>query len=116
MKTIKEIAQRLIFLLERKQFRQALEELFDENVESIDPINRDQPPIKKLSALIEREKLFLSNVTIDEIKISPALFASTYFTITLTMLFSVEGKETRLDEICVYQVRSGKIVSQQFFL
>ena len=95
---------------------QALEELFDEGVESIDPILQDQPPIKKLSTLKEREKAFLSRVAIDEIKVSSALFASAYFTITLSMLFSIEGKETSFEEICVYRVSEGKIVSQQFFL
>ena len=49
MKTITEIAQRLVVLLKQQQFVQAYQELFNEHAESIDPIYRDQPTLKKLS-------------------------------------------------------------------
>jgi hypothetical protein len=115
MKTINNIAERLVELLNDGQFVQAYEELFDENTESIDPLYKDQP-VNKLSLLIEREKQFLSRATIHDIKASAPLIVGNYFVITLNMAFSVDEQEKQLGELCVYQVKEGKIISQQFFI
>jgi hypothetical protein len=117
MKTITEIAQRLVVLLKQQQFVQAYQELFNENAESIDPIYHDQPTLKSLTQLIEREKTFLSRTDIHSINVSEPLLAGNYFTISLSMIFSIAGQEQKkIEELCVYKVEAGKIISQQFFI
>jgi len=117
MKTITEIAQRLVTLLNQQQFVQAYQELFNENAESIDPIYHDQPTLKRLTQLIEREEAFLSKTDIHSINVSEPLFAGNYVTINLSMTFTSAGQERKkIEELCVYKVEAGKIICQQFFI
>ncbi|WP_028295627.1 nuclear transport factor 2 family protein [Olivibacter sitiensis] len=116
MQTITSISRHLIQLLRNQQFVKAYEDLFSEDAESIDPINPRPEPLKGLSRLIEVEKLFLSKVEIYNIEISEAIHAENYFTIRFFIAFLIDGKKRNIDELCVYKVSQGKIISQQFFV
>ena len=110
------LAARLSSLCEQKQFLQAYEELFSEHAESIDPMNNNQP-INGLPQLMERERQFLEQTDIFDLKVSPPVFAGNYFCVTMSLDFAMKGQERRkLEELCVYKVEFGKIVSQQFFI
>jgi hypothetical protein len=116
MNTIPEIANRLTSLCTELKFVDAYTELYDDNAVSIDP-NYKNEPFTGLHNLIEREKQFLANVEIHDIKMSEALFAGNYFSVVMSMHFTIKGQESKmLEEICVYKVDNGKIVSQQFFM
>ena len=116
MNSINEIANRLIALCSKLEFVEAYTELYAEDAVSIDP-NYKNEPFKGLANLIEREKKFLSGVEIHEIKVSEPLYAGSYFTVIISMAFTVNGGERKmLEEICVYKIDNGKIVSQQFFM
>jgi hypothetical protein len=116
MTTTNEIAARLISLCEESKFIDAYTELFSDHAVSIDPIYKNEP-LTGLVGLLERERQFLSGNEITEIKISEPLFAGNYFTVTLSMHFIPKGSESRrVEELCVYRVDNGKIVSQQFFM
>jgi len=116
MKTITAISQNLIELLRNLEFVKAYNDLFSEDAESIDPINPRPEPLRGLSKLIELEKQFLSRAEIHSVDISDAIHAGDYFTIRLFMIFSIDGNERNIDELCVYKVSEGKIISQQFFV
>ncbi len=116
MKTTNEIASRLISLCTAHQFVQAYTELFSEHAESIDP-NYKNVPLKGLNGLIEREKAFLSIAEVHEVKTSAPIFAGSYFSIVMSLSFTPNGQERKsVEEICVYKVEYGLIVSQQFFI
>lgn len=116
MNTTTEIAARLSSLCEKKEFLQAYTELFSEHAESIDPMNNNVP-LNGLPVLMERERQFLENTEIHDIKISDPVFAGNYFCVTMSLEFSPKGQERRkVEELCVYKVEFGKIVSQQFFV
>ena len=116
MTTITEIANRLASLCTERKFIDAYSELFSEHAESVDPIYKNVP-LKGLGHLIERERQFLSNTEIHDIKVSEALYAGNYFSVIISMDFTVNGQDRRkLEELCVYKVENGKIVSQQFFI
>lgn len=116
MNTIPEIANRLISLCNERKFVEAYTELYDDNAVSIDPNNNNEP-ITGLHNLIERENQFLANVEIHDINVSDAIFAESYFSVILSMNFTVKGQESKnIEEVCVYQVANGKIISQQFFI
>jgi len=117
METTKTIATRLVNLLKEQQFVQAYRELFADDTVSIDPVYANEPPLKGLSLLIEREEAFLKRGTIQSIRVSEPLIASNHFTISLALVFTPTGQETRtLEELCVYHISAGKINSQQFFI
>jgi hypothetical protein len=116
MNTINEIAARLASLCEKHEFLQAYEELFSEHAESIDPIYKNEP-LMGLAGLIERERQFLENTEVHALKVADPSFAGNYFCVTMSLDFTPKGKERqKMEELCVYKVGNGKIVSQQFFI
>ena len=116
MNTIAEIASRLTSLCMDKKFDDAYIELFAEDAVSIDPIYKNEP-LTGLVNLIDREKKFLSATEVHEVKVSGAQFAGNYFSVVISMSFTPEGRERRnIEELCVYKVDKGKIISQQFFI
>jgi hypothetical protein len=117
MKTIHQIADRLITLCREQKFVEAYKELYGEEAESIDPMHSLMPPARGLITLVEREKQFLLKATIHKIEVSEPLIAVNYFAINLRMDFTTEdGGRRDLEELCVYYVKGGKIVRQQFFI
>jgi hypothetical protein len=116
MYTITEIANRLSSLCIDLKFVDAYTELFSEHAESIDPIYKNEP-LKGLPHLIEREMQFLATAEIHDIKVSEPLYAGNYFSVVISMDFTVKDQERKkLEELCVYKVENGKIVSQRFFI
>lgn len=116
MNTVPEIANRLASLCNELKFVEAYTKLFADNAVSIDPIYKNEP-LTGLHNLVEREKQFLANAEIHDIKVSEAIFAGNYFSVILSMHFTVKGQESKMiEELCVYKVENGKIVSQQFFI
>ncbi len=116
MKTPAEIAEKLKRLLTNLEFLEAYETLFSVDAESFDPLNPLPSPIKGLAGLIDREKEFLSRSKIHSLETSETIHSGSYFSFKLLMKFSIDGKELELDELCVYKVSQGLIVSQQFFI
>lgn len=116
MKTTLDIAKRLIGLLENGQFLIAYEELFTDDAISIDPLKPGLSPLKGLTNLIESEKTFLSKARIQSIAVSEPITSGSYFAIKLSMHVAIESTNVPFEELCVYEVRNEKIVSQQFFI
>jgi len=116
MQTATSISESLIELLKKQEFIKAYEELFSQEAESIDPLYSASSSLKGLTGLIERERAFFTRAKINSVDVSEPIHCGTYFTFKLSMNFSIEGKTHNLDELCVYKVGQGKIISQQFFV
>jgi hypothetical protein len=116
MNTIAEIASRLSSLCTEHKFVEAYESLYSEHAVSIDPIYKNEP-LTGLSSLIEREKTFLGANQVNEVKVSDPIFAGSYFSVILSIDFTAADQSKKVvEELCVYKVENGKIVSQQFFI
>jgi len=115
MKTVTAIAERLVELVNQQQFVQAYQELYSKDAWSIDPMYPEISPIKGLATLIDRENAFLQNVKLNAVEASAPLCTANYFSITLSMDFIAGDDHRKVTELCVYGVKDGKIVSQQFF-
>lgn len=116
MNPITSIADRLTFLLRNREFVNAYQELFDNEAVSVDPLNNEPGDLKGLPVLISREIDFLSKAQILDLDVSQAIIAGSYFAISLFMRFDIGGQEMTIDELCIYKVRKGKIISQQFLI
>ncbi|HVS92558.1 MAG TPA: SnoaL-like domain-containing protein [Mucilaginibacter sp.] len=117
MKTVPQIAARLVELCRKKKFVEAYQELYGEEAESIDPLYANQPLSKGLINLIEREKQFLGKAQINNITVSEPMISGSYFAITIGMEFIHEDRGyINTGELCVYHVKDGKIVRQHFFI
>ena len=117
MTEIEKVAARLVSLCREQKFVEAYKELFSEDAESIDPVYTNQGPSKGLINLIEREKQFLAKATIHSIAVSEPLLSLSFFAVRLNMDFTHEQRgRVSMSELCVYRMKDGRIVSQQFFI
>jgi hypothetical protein len=113
-----EIAMRLAELCRQGQFEAAQNELFAENAVSIEP--RETPEFPKetmgLRAIIEKGHKFQSMVQqVHGCTTSAPLVAGNTIAFTLTMDLTMKGRgRVKLEELCAYEVKDGKIVSSNF--
>jgi hypothetical protein len=114
---INTIANRLVELVRQKKFIEAQQELF-----ATDAINQESDKLKErsvngLEAILKKEARF--NASIKEwsaLEVSDPLVANDFFTIQLKMEVILRNdQKISLNEIIVYEVRNGKIISEQFY-
>jgi hypothetical protein len=118
--TTQEIATRLVALCREGQFEKAQKELFAEDAVSIEPHATPdfEKETKGLQAIIEKGHKFNSMVEAQHgVNASDPLVAP--HSIAFVLDFDVTMKERgrlQMKELCVYQVKDDKIVSEQFFM
>jgi len=115
--TTQEIANRLVELCQQGAFAQALEELYSPDAESIENPSAPTPYVKGLDKIIEKGKIF--NEMIEESyggEVGEPIVAGNFFSVRMMMDVKYKGREReQSEEICVYEVKDGKIVKEQFF-
>lgn len=118
--TVTEIASRLAELCNVGDFEKAQKELFAEDAVSIEP---DATPgfekvTKGLPAILEKgKKLRAMAEKIHSYSVSDHIVAGNAIALSLTIDVTMKGQErSKLAEICVYEVRAEKIISEQFFM
>ena len=117
--TIKEIAERLYELCSSKLFAKAQIELYSDDSVSIEPLNAQWglQTVKDKEALMQKGKDFMALVTEwhgafigQPIVYGPFIFMEMQMDLTVT----------RLGKICIsemgkFEVRNGKIISEEFY-
>ena len=118
--TTAEIANRLAELCSQGQFEAAQKELFSDDAVSIEPYSTPafEKETKGLDAIIQKGHKWSEMVTeYHGMKVSEPLIAGDCF--ALTMWMSVTTKDMgKMDmtELCLYKVKDGKIVSEEFMM
>ena len=118
--TTVEIANRLVELCKKGDFEGAQKELFAEDAVSMEP--HGTPDFEKethgLEAIIEKGKKWADMV--EEYhggQVSEPLVAGDSFAVTMTMSITMKGHgRTDMTELCIYHVKDGKIISEQFLM
>lgn len=116
----KQIAERLVELCKKGEWETAHKELYSKDAVSVEP--NDSPDFPKetkgMKAIEEKGRKFGAMVEkMHSIKVSEPLVADHAFTMSLNMDATYKGKgRMAMTELCVYQVKDGKIVSEQFFV
>jgi hypothetical protein len=113
-----EIANRLVALCREGKWEAAQQELYAADAISIEP--HATPAFEKetrgLPAIVEKGRKFVAMVeTMHTLSVSDPLVANNSFACTMRMDVTMKG-QGRMDmtELCVYEVRDGKISSEQF--
>ena len=118
--TTKEIAARLAALCLQGQFETAQKELFAADAVSIEPHASPffEKETKGLPAIIEKGKKFGSMVeTTHSLSVSEPLLAAGSFALTIQMDATMkEAGRMDMTELCVYKIKDGKIISEEFFM
>lgn len=114
------IAKRLVALCREFKYEEAQKELYADDAVSIEPPGAPQGAMgnaKGLKAIIEKGHQF--NAMVESFhggSVSDPVVAGNWFSISMVLDATFKGRgRTKMEEICVYQVKNGKIVSEQFF-
>ena len=119
MKT-NEIAERLVAHCRGAKWEAAQKELFAENAVSIE--SRPGPTFGKetkgLAAIIEKGRKFEGMIEkVHSLTVSEPLVAGDAIACTMSLDVTMKGQERmQMAELCVYAVKDGKIISEQFFM
>jgi hypothetical protein len=116
--TTQQTADRLVELARQGKIEDILKELFSQDAVSTEPNDSMGPPVVNgLPAIIKKSELFNSMVEVFHgAKISDPVVSRDYFSISWWIDTTMKGQgRMQMDEICVYKVQNGKIVSEQFF-
>jgi ketosteroid isomerase-like protein len=117
--TTEQVAQRYYELIQQHQYEQIQNELYAPDAVSIEPENDSNLPltVTGIEALRQKEGLFFSQV--DEMfgsYMSAPVVSTFFFSMMTGMDVRMKGKQRKnKEQICVFEVRGGKIVKEQFF-
>jgi len=118
--TTQEVAKRYVELAKIGELHTIQQELYSSDAISIEPENNSQLPLRVegLSAMQEKEQYFYQNI-VEEMHggfCSEPVVSTYYFACAMGMDVTIKGQARRVKEqIGIFEVRDGKIVSEQFF-
>jgi len=116
----KQIAARLKELCDKGEFETALNELFAPDAVSIEPYaaNGFEKETKGLPAI--RKKGELWNSTVEEqhgFSISEPVIAGNSFALSMSIDVTMKGRgRSAMTELCIYKLKDGKIISEEFVM
>lgn len=116
--TTQEVANRLSELFKENKWDLVQQELFAENAVSIEPHN--SPGLKTVEGLAAIKKKGEDfNSTVEEMHggyVSDLVVGGNFISCAMGIDATMKGMgRIKMDEIAVYEVKDGKIVSEQFF-
>ena len=115
--TTREVADRLVELCRKGLILEAQQELFADDVTSYEPENSPTPPAIGKEAVLAKGKHFAS--LIEERRsgsFEDPIVAGNYFSFVCKLDATLTGiGRVVWDEICVFGVKDGKVISEQFF-
>jgi hypothetical protein len=116
--TTQQVADRFNELAQTGQFDKIQDELYSQDAESLEP--EGVPGLKSakgLAAIKQKGKEF--NEAVEEMHggfSTAPVVAGNFFTLAMGLDCTMKGMgRMKIDEICVYEVKDGKIIKEQFF-
>lgn len=117
--TTQEIAKKLVEFCRKGNFDSAQDELFSKDALSVETMATPAFPkeTKGLDAIKKKGKLWESMVEkTHNMTVSEPLIAGDAFAVSMDMDVTMKERgRTHMKELCVYNVKDGKIVSEEFF-
>lgn len=112
-----QVAERLVALCRKGEISKAMEELYADEIVSIEPEHAPTKSAKGKKAVLEKGKQFAS--MIEERhggSFSDPIVSGRYFSAAMMLDATFKGMgRMKLEEICVYEVKDGKIAWEQFY-
>jgi len=118
--TTQEIADRLVALCRRADYETAQKELYSNDIVSVEPAETPDfsKETKGLPAILEKGRKFMAMIEkIHANEVSEPVVAGSSFACTMRIDITMKG-QGRMDmkELCVYEVKDGKIVRERFYM
>lgn len=116
--TTQQVADRFNELSQTGQWEAIQRELYSPDAESIEPGHvPGLQTVRGMDAIIEKGKQFQSQI--EEMHggwSSTPVVGGTHFSVGMGMDVTMKGMgRIKMDEVCVYEVKEGKITKEQFF-
>lgn len=116
----RQVADRLVELCRLGEFSRAQDELYAQDAVSLEPEGAPGGAlgsVRGLDAIRQKAKAFDQTYeTMHGVTLSDPLVAGDFFAITMGLDATwKQGGRYSIEEICVYRVRDGKVVLEQFF-
>lgn len=115
--TTQEIADRLIALCREGKYRQAQQELYSQDVRSLEPEGSMWPSTDGLAATSGKIDKWDEMVQeVHSMEVSDPIISNNFISCVLTndITFNGMGRISG-SELCVFEVKDGKVVTEQFF-
>ena len=115
--TTREVAEKLVAYCRQGDFESPYSELYSPEIVSVEPEGSPTPITRGFEELMAKGKAFEEMVeTMHGNEVSDPIVAENFFSCTMKMDVTFRGgPRTFMEEICVYEVKDGKIVREQFF-
>lgn len=115
--TTQEVADRLVALCREGKNLDAIDELYADNIESVEPKGA---PVENMSGKgpvrAKTEGFFAGTKEVHSAYTSDPVVAGNHFAVSMGMDITMQdGNRMQMDEVGVYQVENGKIVREEFF-
>ena len=114
--TTQEIANRLVELCRQGQNLQAINELYHDDIHSIEASGEPRE-VKGIASVRGKSEWWSQTFEVLNGAVSDPQVADNFFSVAMSMdtKHKESGAESHMEEICVYEVKDGKIVKEQFF-
>jgi hypothetical protein len=116
--TTKEIANRMSELFKENKWEQVQEELFSDDCMSIEPAHSQGLQTVQGKAALKKKGEDFNNM-IEEMHggwVSDLIVGGNYIACSMGFDATMKGMgRSKMEEICVYEVKDGKIIKEQFF-
>jgi hypothetical protein len=116
--TTQEVANKLVAYMRQGQMLEAQADLYADDIVCIEPEGGMAPHYTKGKvAVLEKGKQFAEMIEERHgASCSDPIVAGEFFSLTMMLDATMKGMgRMAFDEICVYQVKNGKVVFEQFF-
>jgi hypothetical protein len=116
--TTKEIANRLSQLFKENKWMEAQDELFSQDAQSIEPAHsKGMQSVQGLDNIKKKGEMF--NSMVEEMHggwVGEPIVAGNYIAVAMGMDCTLKGMgRMNMEEICLYEVKDGKIIKEEFF-
>lgn len=120
MMNTQQIAERLVALCREGQYEQVYDELFADDAENIEMPAMANGPLgnaKGLDAIRAKGKAW--GEAVEQVhggSVGEPSVSGNWFSVPMSLDVTMKGQgRIQMEEMCLYQVRDGKIVREQFF-
>jgi len=112
-----QVAQKYIEFCKNGKSAECLDNLYSPTAVSCEPAGAPTEKVNGIEGIRGKQTQWNNSVQeVHSIEISEPLVAGNFFTCTMNMDVTYKGQpRTQMEEVCVFEVENGKIVSEQFF-
>ncbi len=116
--TVQQVADRFNELAQQEKWFEIQEELFAESVKSIDPVNSPYMGYAEGKAAVRKKgETFVQTIeAVHSASTTAPVIGGNHFAVGRNMDLTIQGfGRVQLNEVMLYEVKDGEIISEQFF-